>query len=57
MKDGQTAPVIHYKRRNVTFRDCYGAVFYDLKTEEEKVQRAIMRGQALGERLSATLIK
>jgi hypothetical protein len=26
MKDGQTAPVIYYERRNVTFRDCYETI-------------------------------
>jgi hypothetical protein len=56
-RHSRPAPIIHYKRRSVTFTGCHGAVFYDLKTVEEKVQRAIRRGQALGERLPATPVK
>jgi hypothetical protein len=36
--------VIRRKQHNGTFCDRYGTAFYDLKTEEEKVQRAIRQG-------------
>jgi IS1 family transposase len=36
--------VIRCKQHRGTFCDRYGTAFYDLKTEEEKVQRAIQQG-------------
>jgi len=36
--------VIRCKRRKGTSCDCYGTAFYDLKTPEEKVERAIHQG-------------
>jgi hypothetical protein len=44
MKSGQTVTVIRCKQHKGTFCDRYDIAFYDLKTPEEKVQRAIRRG-------------
>jgi uncharacterized protein with von Willebrand factor type A (vWA) domain len=41
LKNGQTALVIRRKQHNGTFCDRYGMVFYDLKTPEDKVERAV----------------
>lgn len=44
LKSGQTVMVIRCKQHKGTFCDRYGTAFYDLKTPEEKVQRAIQQG-------------
>src|SRR5262249_6514185 len=44
LKSGQTVTVIRCKQHKGTFCDRYGTAFYDLKTPEEKVQRAIQQG-------------
>jgi transposase-like protein len=44
LKSGQMVTVIHCKQHKGTFCDRYGTAFYDLKTPEEKVQRAIQQG-------------
>lgn len=41
LKSGQTVRVIRCKQHKGTFCDRYGTAFYNLKTPEEKVQRAI----------------
>lgn len=41
LKSGQVVWVIRCKQHKGTFCDRYGTAFYDLKTPEEKVQRAI----------------
>jgi hypothetical protein len=43
MKSGQMVTVIRCKQHKGTFCDRYGTAFYDLKTPEEKVQRAIQQ--------------
>jgi transposase-like protein len=43
LKSGQMVTVIRCKQHNGTFCDRYGTAFYDLKTSEEKVQRAIQQ--------------
>jgi transposase-like protein len=43
LKSGQMVTVIRCKQHNGTFCDRYGTAFYDLKTPEEKVQRAIQQ--------------
>jgi hypothetical protein len=44
LKSGQMVTVIRCKRHKGTLCDRYGTAFYDLKTEDEKVQRAIQQG-------------
>jgi len=44
LKSGQMVTVIKCKQHNGTFCDRYGTAFYDLKTPEEKVQRALQQG-------------
>jgi hypothetical protein len=44
LKSSQMVTVIRCKQHKGTFCDQYGTVFYDLKTPEEKVQRAIQQG-------------
>jgi transposase-like protein/IS1 family transposase len=44
IRGGQTVFVIRCRDCRKTFCDRYGTVFYDLKTPEEKVQRAIQQG-------------
>lgn len=44
LQSGQVVYVIRCKQHRGTFCDRYGTAFYDLKTEEEKVQRAINQG-------------
>ena len=44
VKNGRMVRVIRCKRRKGTSCDCYGTAFYDLKTPEEKVERAIHQG-------------
>lgn len=41
LKSGQMVYVIRCKQHKGTFCDRYGTAFYDLKTPEEKVQRAL----------------
>jgi len=43
-RDGQMVFVIRCRQRRRTFCDRYGTAFYDLKTPEENVQRAIQQG-------------
>jgi transposase-like protein len=43
-KSGQRVRVIRCKQHQGTFCDRYGTACYDLKTEEEKVERAIQQG-------------
>ena len=44
LKSGQMVYVIRCRQHRGTFCDRYGTAFYDLKTAEEKVQRAIHQG-------------
>src|SRR5262245_50741961 len=44
LKDGQTVFVIRCWKCRRTFCDRFGTAFYDLKTPEEKVQRALQQG-------------
>jgi transposase-like protein len=44
IRGGQTVFVIRCRDCRKTFCDRYGTAFYDLKTPEEKVQRAIQQG-------------
>lgn len=44
LRDGQMVFVIRCRQCRRTFCDRYGTAFYDLKTPEEKVQRAIQQG-------------
>lgn len=44
LRSGQVVYVIRCKQHRGTFCDRYGTAFYDLKTPEEKVQRAIQQG-------------
>jgi IS1 family transposase len=44
LRSGQVVRVIRCNRHGGTFCDRYGTAFYDLKTPEEKVQRAIQQG-------------
>lgn len=44
LKSGQRVTVIRCKQHKGTFCDRYGTAFYDLKTPEEKVERAIHQG-------------
>lgn len=44
LKSGQTVIVIKCRQHKGTFCDRYGTAFYDLKTPEEKVERAIHQG-------------
>lgn len=44
LKNGQDVMVIRCKQHKGTFCDRYGTAFYDLKTPEEKVQRALHQG-------------
>jgi transposase-like protein len=41
IRGGQTVRVIRCRECRKTFCDRYGTAFYDLKTPEEKVQRAL----------------
>jgi|SRR5215204_524202 len=44
IRGGQTVFVIRCRQCRKTFCDRYGTAFYDLKTPEEKVQRALQQG-------------
>src|SRR4030095_1288653 len=44
LQSGQMVSVIRCKQHRGTFCDRYGTAFYHLKTEEEKVRRAIQQG-------------
>src|SRR5215204_6535052 len=44
LQSGQIVLVIRCKQHRGTFCDRYGTAFYDLKTGEEKVQRALQQG-------------
>jgi len=44
LRSGQTVFVIRCRQCRKTFCDRFGTAFYDLKTPEEKVQRAIQQG-------------
>jgi IS1 family transposase/transposase-like protein len=44
IRGGQTVCVIRCRECRRTFCDRYGTAFYDLKTPEEKVQRALQQG-------------
>lgn len=44
LRSGQTVFVIRCRQCRKTFCDRFGTTFYDLKTPEEKVQRAIQQG-------------
>jgi transposase-like protein len=44
LRDGQVVFVIRCRQCRRTFCDRYGTAFYDLKTPEEKVLRAIRQG-------------
>jgi transposase-like protein len=44
IRGGQTVYVIRCRDCRKTFCDRYGTAFYDLKTPEEKVQRAVQQG-------------
>ena len=44
LRSGQRVNVIRCRKCRRTFCDRYGTAFYDLKTAEEKVQRAIHQG-------------
>jgi transposase-like protein len=44
LRGGQTVYVIRCRQCRKTFCDRYGTAFYDLKTAEEKVQRALQQG-------------
>ena len=44
LQSGQIVFVIRCKQHRGTFCDRYGTAFYDLKTPEEKVQRALQQG-------------
>ena len=44
LRGGQTVLVIRCRQCRKTFCDRFGTAFYDLKTPDEKVQRAIEQG-------------
>lgn len=44
LRDGQTVRVLRCRQCRKTFCDRFGTAFYDLKTQEEKVQRALQQG-------------
>lgn len=44
LRDGQLVWVLRCRQCRRTFCDRYGTAFYDLKTPEEKVQRALQQG-------------
>lgn len=44
LQNGQPVLVLRCRKCRKTFCDRYGTAFYDLKTEEERVQRAIHQG-------------
>ena len=44
LRSGQTVFVIRCRHCRKTFCDRFGTTFYDLKTSEEKVQRAVQQG-------------
>jgi transposase-like protein len=44
LRSGQTVFVIRCRQCRKTFCDRFGTAFYDLKTPEEKVQRAVQQG-------------
>src|SRR5581483_7687151 len=44
LRSGQTVFVLRCRTCRKTFCDRYGTAFYDLKTPEEKVQRALQQG-------------